>query len=169
MQNELSIADVPPKEREKLEAILEESFEGIYLWHAKRTLRDIELVRVASLNSEAAGLVMLRSLDKKLGYVYYIAVAGRMRAMGIGGKLLDNSLEYFSEKGKLEVYASVEVDNEASLQLFNSRGFRATSMEELGGKYGVIKANLLRMKMLLVHGEVLLVKELSGKLGGALP
>jgi ribosomal protein S18 acetylase RimI-like enzyme len=160
----LSIRDVPFEERDNLVPILEEGFEGMYLWHAKKTLRDIELVRAANLNGEPAGLVMLKSLDKHLGYVYYIAVSTRMRGMGIGGKLLDNSLDYFFQKGMIEVYSSVEVDNEPSLKLFNSRGFRATSISELSRKYGMLKSNILRMKMLLVPGELLWVKELSPKL-----
>jgi hypothetical protein len=43
-----AIVDVPRKERADLEWILEESFEGWYLMHSKRTLRDIELVRAAN-------------------------------------------------------------------------------------------------------------------------
>ena len=39
--------DVPRGERAALEQILEESFEGWYLRHSKRTLREVEEVRAA--------------------------------------------------------------------------------------------------------------------------
>jgi ribosomal protein S18 acetylase RimI-like enzyme len=164
VQDEISIKDVDFSERNQLLPILEESFEGIYLWHAKKTLRDIDLVRAAFSGGEPAGLVMLKDLDKRIGYVYYIAVPNRMRGLGIAGKLLDNSIAYFFERNRLEVYSSIEEDNEPSLRLFKSRGFRETSLSELSKKYGMIKSNILRMKMLLVPGEILWVRELSTKL-----
>ncbi len=163
-ETEILIRDATREDREKLVHVLEEGFEGIYLWHAKKTLKDIDVVKVAILNSEVAGLVMLKDLDSRLGYVYYIAVARRFRGAGVGGKLLDYSLNYFSDRGKFEVFSSVEKDNEASLALFKSRDFRATSLQELSKRYGIVKANILRMKMLLVSGELLLAKELTSKL-----
>ena len=41
----MEVVDVPKGERERLVPILEESFEGLYLWHARRTLQSIEVVR----------------------------------------------------------------------------------------------------------------------------
>jgi ribosomal protein S18 acetylase RimI-like enzyme len=163
-ETEIVIRDATRDDRENLMQVLEEGFEGIYLWHAKKTLKDIEVVKVAMLNAELAGLVMLKDLDSQLGYVYYIAVARRFRGVGVGGKLLDYSLNYFSDRDKLEVFSSVEKDNEPSLRLFKSRDFRATSLQELSKRYGIVKANILRMKMLLVSGELLLAKELTSKL-----
>ena len=45
---EIEIAEVPKQARASLIPILEESFEGLYLWHARRTLQSIEVVREAS-------------------------------------------------------------------------------------------------------------------------
>jgi ribosomal protein S18 acetylase RimI-like enzyme len=153
-----------PTDRESLDEILEEGFDGLYLWHAKKTLKDIEVVNVATVDGELAGLVMLKELDNTLGYVYYIAVAKRFRGTGVGGKLLDDALSYFFNRGMVEVYSSVEADNLASLRLFDSRGFRSSSLRELTKRYGLVKSNLLRVRMLLVPGELLRVKELSTKL-----
>ena len=58
------IVDVPRKERAGLEWILEESFEGWYLMHSKRTLRDIELVRAATSSGKPVGLVYLGLASK---------------------------------------------------------------------------------------------------------
>jgi ribosomal protein S18 acetylase RimI-like enzyme len=162
----ITIDDIHPNDRESLVPILEDSFEGIYLWHAKKTLKDAPVVRAATVQDEVAGLVMLKDLDKTLGYVYYIAVGKRFRNMGIGGNLLDNSLDYFFNNGKIEVYSSIETDNIPSIALFRSRGFRATPTQALSKKYGYVKSNILRMKMFLVPGEELWAKELTRKLEG---
>jgi ribosomal protein S18 acetylase RimI-like enzyme len=162
--SDVIITDVSPKEREELVPILEDSFEGWYLRHSKRTLSDIELVRQAKVNEERAGLVMLKDLGNKLGYVYYIAVAKKFRGKGIGGKLLDSSLKYFFEHGMQEVYASVEEDNEESNRLFLSRNFKKTSRGELARKYGTINSFVLIRKMLIVPGEIILFRQLSPRL-----
>ena len=46
-----------------MEWILEESFEGWYLMHSKRTLRDVELVKVAMSSEKPVGLVMVKMLE----------------------------------------------------------------------------------------------------------
>jgi ribosomal protein S18 acetylase RimI-like enzyme len=164
-KGQFAISVAEPNERELLIQILEESFEGIYLRHSKRTLRDSELVKVAWLNSERVGLVILKDLGKKSGYVYYIAVRRHFRGQGVAGKLLDDALEHFFKKGMEEVYASVEEDNEESKRLFASRGFEETGYERLSKKYGRVSAALLYGKMWVVPGEKLLHKELSQKIG----
>ena len=74
-QDDITIVDVPAGKRKGLEWILEESFEGWYLMHSKRTLRDVEVVRAAMSSGKPVGLVMLKKLEGSAGYVYYIAVA----------------------------------------------------------------------------------------------
>ncbi len=87
-KEDVVIRDTPTKERASLGWILEESFEGWYLLHSKRTLRDIEVVRVAMSSSKPVGLVMLKTLEGNIGYVYYIAVAKAHRKRGIAKLLL---------------------------------------------------------------------------------
>src|SRR6266849_10202688 len=105
------IVDVPRKERAGLEWILEESFEGWYLMHSKRTLRDIELVRAATSSGKSVGLVMLKTLEGSVGYVYYIAVARAFRRKGIAKLLLEDALRLFKASAVKEVFASVEENN----------------------------------------------------------
>ncbi|MHB1908683.1 MAG: GNAT family N-acetyltransferase [Nitrososphaerales archaeon] len=163
-ENALVIDDVPLGQRKELFPILEDSFEGWYLRHSKRTALEIGLVRQAKVGQAAAGLVMLKDLGNKLGYVYYIAVAKQFRGKGIGGKLLDNSIEYFATRDFREVYAGIEEDNEESSKLFLSRGFRKITRGELAKKYGTMNSFLLMRKMLIVYGEILLMKELDLKI-----
>src|SRR5207245_4885338 len=102
-KEDVVIRDVPARERAGLEWILEESFEGWYLLHSKRTLRDIEVVRVAMSSGKPVGLVMLKTLEGSTGYVYYIAVAKAHRKRGIAKLLLEDALRRFTPSRMQEV------------------------------------------------------------------
>src|SRR5947199_8698792 len=94
-QKNLAIIDVAKGKRARFDWILEESFEGWYLMHSKRTLRDVELVRAAMSSGKPVGLVMLKTLEGSVGYVYYIAVAKAERKKGIAKLLLEDALRIF--------------------------------------------------------------------------
>ena len=91
-----------------MEKILEESFEGWYLRHSKGKLLQLEVVRAAMASDTPVGLVMLKTLEPQVGYIYYIAVAKSHRRNGIARLLLGDSIGYFREGGVEEVYAGVE-------------------------------------------------------------
>jgi ribosomal protein S18 acetylase RimI-like enzyme len=160
-QEDLAILDVPKGKRTGLEWILGESFEGWYLMHSKRTLRDIELVRAAASSGKPVGLVMLKTLGEGAGYVYYIAVAKANRKRGIGKLLLDDALRHFKDSKVAEVFASVEEDNQPSEALFASEGFTRTSFGEVSKKYGSLHTVNMYREMLVVPGEVLLHKAIA--------
>ncbi len=154
----ISIRDVPTSERESLIPILESSFTGIYLRHARRIMGEVETVRVATLGEEAAGLAMLKSLGDEAGYVYYIAVTPNLRGRGIGSRLVNDSLAYFARAGAREVYASVGEDNAESNALFKGQGFARTDFGKVSKKYGAFKALSMYRSMWVVPGEVILVR-----------
>lgn len=156
----IEIADVPRGERDRLHPILEDSFAGLYLWHARRTLQRIDVVKAARVEGEDAGLVMLKVLSEGAGYVYYVAVQPRFRRRGVGGRLLDEGLSFFSSKAIKEVYASIEEDNEESKALFASRGFAKVHGSEMNEKYGRIRTLLMYREMTIAPGEEILVKRL---------
>ncbi|HEV2118920.1 MAG TPA: GNAT family N-acetyltransferase [Candidatus Bathyarchaeia archaeon] len=160
-QQDIAIVDVPKGKRASLKWILEESFEGWYLMHSKRTLRDIDLVRAATSSGTPVGLVMLKTLGKSVGYVYYIAVAKADRKKGIGKLLLEDALSYFKTSGAEEVFASVEEDNKPSEALFASEGFAPTSFSKVSKKYGSLHTLNMYREMLVVPGEVLLRKAIT--------
>ena len=165
---ELQIADVPKGERDKLLPILEESFEGMYLWHARRTLQSIDVVRVArNAEGEDAGLLMLKMVAEGAGYVYYVAVPPRFRKRGIGGRLLDDAVSYFEQRGVPHVYASVEEDNIESKTLFSSRGFERVQSSEMAHRYGRIRSIIMYREMMVVRGELLLGKRLDSGAKGS--
>src|SRR6266571_8014992 len=154
VKEDVVIRDTPTRERAILGWILEESFEGWYLLHSKRTLRDIEVVRVAMSSGKPVGLVMLKTLEGNAGYVYYIAVAKDHRRKGIAKLLLQDALQRFKSSKSKEAYASVEGDNEPSEALFASEGFSLTSFSEVSKKHGRLHALNMYREMLVVPGEV---------------
>jgi ribosomal protein S18 acetylase RimI-like enzyme len=161
---EVDISDAPKEARANLIPILEESFEGLYLWHAKRTLHAIGIVRVARTlaGREDAGLIMLKMLDdERSGYIFYVAVAKRFRGHGIGGRLVDDAISHFVRVGARYIYASVEEDNTESKALFGSRGFEELKGAEMAARYGRIRSLLMYREMMVVPGELLLCKQLE--------
>jgi ribosomal protein S18 acetylase RimI-like enzyme len=157
----IEITDVPAGTRQELDWILEESFEGWYLWHSKKTLRDVEVVRAAISSGKPAGLVMLKTLEGTVGYVYYIAVARASRKKGVGKLLLENALQLFKASNLNEVFASVEKENEPSEALFASEGFAKTSFGEVSKRHGSLHAANMYRAMTVVPGEILLRKAIA--------
>jgi len=157
----MRIVEVPVGERASLEHLLADSFEGWYLSHSKKTLMNIEMVREAVVDGRPVGLVMLKTFDGEIGYVYYIAVARDHRRRKVATRLLEHSLGYFAGLGMREAYASIEEDNVESEGLFRSRGFERTNYKEVAGKYGGLRALNLYRKMLVVPGEKLLCRPLA--------
>jgi len=155
------IVDVSAGKRAGLEWILEESFEGWYLMHSKRTLRDIELVRATMSSGKPVGLVMLKNLEGSVGYVYYIAVARAYRKKGIGKLLLEDALRHFKASSVQEVFASVEENNKPSEALFASEGFSRTSFRKVSKRHGNLHTLNMYRVMLVVPGEVLLRKAIA--------
>jgi ribosomal protein S18 acetylase RimI-like enzyme len=152
-------------EREKLYPILETSFDGWYLAHSRRTLRDIEKVFAARLDGVDAGVVMLKNIDPKIGYVYYIAVGAQYRGRKIGSSLLEHSLNYFSNLGADTVFASLTVEHGVeSKVLFEAHGFVETNFGAVSKRYGRLHAINMYRKMLVVSGELVVYKELTKKL-----
>jgi len=160
-KDDVAIINVPANERATLGWILEESFEGWYLLHSKKTLRDIEVVRVAKSSGKPVGLVMLKTLEGNIGYVYYIAVAKAHRKRGVAKLLLEDALRSFKTSRMEEVFASVEKNNEPSEALFASEGFTPTSFGEVSRRHGSLHTLNMYREMLVVPGEVLLRKAIA--------
>lgn len=158
----VEIVEVPRSKRADVVPVLEESFKGMYLWHARRTLRSTDVVKAAlTPEGEVVGLVMLKSLSEGPGYVYYVAVAPRFRGRGIGGRLLDEAIAHFARADAEVIYASVEEDNGESKALFASRGFERVRASELAQRYGRIRSFVMQREMMVVPGEFLMVKRLE--------
>lgn len=155
---ELQIREIPLEERGPLDELLEESFDGWYLRHARKMLGEIEVVKAAIVSGKPVGLEMLTTFREEVGYVYYVAVSPKYRRRGIAGRLLDAALEHFARLGMKEVYASVERDNFESAGLFRVKGFAPTHYGEVACKYGRFRVLDLYRRMVVVPGETLLCR-----------
>lgn len=164
INDESRVTEVSGEDREALDSILDTSFEGWYLRHAKRTLREIETVFSASYGTLNVGLSMIKKLDSKTGYIYYMAVLPEYRGKKIGGRLLDHSLSHFFEHGVDVVFASLMQEHDEANLLFKSRGFDQTNFGDVAKRYGKLHAINMYRKMVVVSGEVVVFKDLSGQL-----
>jgi len=149
----LTIRGVPVERRGSLAGVIEQSFRGIYRWHASRTLQSVTHVRAASEGDDAIGLTMFTMLGPDTGYLYYVAVVPSRRQSGVGGALLDDALEALRAQGALEVLACIRAENLPSIRLFASRGFRRTSFRERARERGVAGAAKLWRRMVVAPGE----------------
>ena len=150
------LIDLVGEERERAVPVLKDGFVGIYRWHAKRTLRTATWVRAAIMDGDVRAISILEQLEAEVGYVYYLSTAATHRRQGLGRLLLDDALSLFRRQGFRVAYAAAEEDNEPSIALFRSRGFRLVERRELGFREGGLGAWGLRSRMMLVGGEVLL-------------
>lgn len=122
---------------------------------------DAELVRAAVSSGTPVGLVMLKTLDDEVGYVYYIAVSRAHRKKGVGRMLLDDALRCFAGAGMKEAYASVEAENAASEGLFRLEWFVKTSFGDVSKKHGGLHTLDMYRRMVVVPGEILLYRDMA--------
>ncbi|MGA2477353.1 MAG: GNAT family N-acetyltransferase [Spirochaetia bacterium] len=147
------ITEAPLEARGGLKQILDQSFTGIYLWHARRTLRSVRWVREAAVGNTQAGLTMSCMLGQGTGYIYYLAVLPSQRARGVGGVLLDDALDLLQGSGAPEILACVRADNIPSIRLLRSRNFELTGFSELVLSKGLAHAAMLWVRMFVAPGE----------------
>ncbi|MGA2381735.1 MAG: GNAT family N-acetyltransferase [Spirochaetia bacterium] len=160
MSSALHIKGVPTETRDSLRPILDQSFKGVYRWHAQRTLRSVKWVREATQGDTQVGLTMFTMLEQSSGYIYYIAVTPSQRAKGVGGFLLDDALQLLRTSGALEIIACVRTDNIPSIRLLQSRDFVRTGFRELVLLKGFASAARLWMRMVVAPGEKVFIRVL---------
>ncbi len=153
MSSTLHIGDVAVESRGTLVAIIDESFHGIYRWHARRVLRSVTWVRHAARDNAPVGLTMSAMIAPGSGYLFYVAVVPVERSAGVGGALLDDVLALLQSAGAREVLACVRADNVASLRLLESRSFIGMAFRELVQSRGLAHAARLWMRMIVAPGE----------------
>ena len=149
----LRVEQVPKASRERLLPILDQSFTGLYRFHARSTLRKVRWVQASFHGDAPVGLVMLSMLRARSGYVYYVAVAPAQRKAGLGTRLLDSGLQILRGAGAREVFACAHADNTPMVRLLASRGFTMTSFRGLVRMNGLASAVRLIMRMVAAPGE----------------
>ena len=158
MSPALRIMEVPVETRGSLGPILDQSFTGLYRWHAHRTLRSVTWVRKAARGDTHVGLSMSTMLGGSSGYIYYIAVIPSLRAKGVGALLLDDALRFLRAAGALQVFACVRAGNIPSIRLLKSRDFMRTGFRKTVHLRGFANAVELWLRMVVAPGERVFTK-----------
>jgi len=144
---------VPADTRDALRLILDQSFTGIYLWHARRTLRSVAWVREGILEESSIGLTMSTMLGENIGYVAYEAVAPAWRRKGFGSLLLDDVLQFLQARGASRILACVRPENVPSVLLLRSRCFERITFRSVAHSRGFPRAVRLWARMVVAPGE----------------
>ena len=147
------VQEVPAESRTDLVSLVDQSFDGIYRWHARKTLREVRWVRRAAREERAIGLIMLTTLTPDLGYVYYVAVLPAERGAGIGALLLDDAMAALRAVGAREVLACIRSENLPSIRLFRAKGFERIRFRDLVRDRGFWDAARLWAGMVVAPGE----------------
>lgn len=153
--------DLDGPDRELGLPVVLDAYTGIYRWHAKRTLRTVDLVRAIREDRRAVAISMLAFLAPEVGYVYYLLVLGSHRGRGLGGALFDDALRIFRTGGRRVAYIATGEENAPMMRLIARRGFRSVSRTERGYHEGGLGAWGIRSRMTVVPGETLFGRRLD--------
>lgn len=110
---------------ELFEEVLSEScYEETMKAFARQLKWDGELVLVAEVNNEIAGII-IGTIDNNKGYYYRIAVSKEHRGIGIGKALIEGMRSKFVSRKVSKILVSADQHNEQVLPLYESLGYQA--------------------------------------------
>ena len=135
------LADYQPV-TELLETVLsEECYEQTMEAFARQLSWDSELVLVAAVNDEIAG-IMIGTIDKGSGYYYRIAVHPKYQRQGIGKQLIASLRQRFTQRNVTKIMITADEHNEPILSLYESLGYVASDFFRSFQKLSIVTGNL---------------------------
>ncbi len=160
MHGRVRVRIAGPSDRPEVERIARASFDRVYAFFAVRGVRRARPFLIAEEEGEGPlGFLegrVFRGIPP-VGYVYFVAVRPTHRQRGVARALIDRALEGFREGGVRDVFAAVPRDNEASLELFKTFGFREMPRRILRQRYRW-RGLAIEMQMVIAPHEVLLAR-----------
>ncbi|WP_308637777.1 GNAT family N-acetyltransferase [Paenibacillus silvisoli] len=119
------LADYRPV-TELLETVLsEECYEQTMEAFGRQLSWDSELVRVAEVDNEIAGII-IGTIDKGRGYYYRIAVHPNYQRRGLGKELIRSLRGKFEQRHVTKIMVTADEHNEPILSLYESLGYATT-------------------------------------------
>jgi ribosomal protein S18 acetylase RimI-like enzyme len=120
---------------------------------------------IAQRGGKLLGAVVLRTFrlpgdgpheeERRGGVMVWLMVEPGARRLGVGGRLLEEALRSFEERGCREVvFACVEGYNSSSANLFVARGFTILSFGEQLRRYGILGTLALWLKTSRLGGDM---------------
>ena len=155
-------------DREKIKEVLVRSFSPTYAYYAQKSFADLQNVLVAEEEGKVTAVINWRILEageKKIGYLFWLAVQPEYRRRGIAKELIRAAISKMLQESTLtEIYAAVEKSNAPSRELIGSLGFALISRAEMKKKYG-LKCVQLYYQMMLHPKEDLFMLHRDNKYG----
>ena len=121
----------------------------------------IDLYRSGELVGQSV-IYKLSPGSSVLGIIYYIAVLPRYRGQGYGKVLLASAEEVLSMGGADYFLATISGDNDASINMFRSMGYRLYSWKEISRICGYRAMEILRMETCGYEDDLVAMKSDRG-------
>jgi ribosomal protein S18 acetylase RimI-like enzyme len=155
----VNLREARPEDRPAIERISRASFDRVYAFFSIRGSRHGWPQLIAEEDGVVVGFLEGRLFDGRppIGYVYFVAVDPDRRRHHAGRLLVEESLRRFESRGATRVLAAVPADNEASLQLFNTLGFREVPRGAMWQWYRW-RSLAVQMNMMIAPHETLLAR-----------
>ncbi len=139
------------KDIRDINVILTDSFDRHYAYYAIKSFETLENVLVVEDESALLGIVNWRVLhveDKRLGYIFWLAVSPEHRGQGVGLHLVMEAIEWIWEDNAIDdIYVTIDKNNVASQKLFGQLDFLFIRRDEMKKKYHNHCAKLFREMM----------------------
>ncbi|MFD0711906.1 GNAT family N-acetyltransferase [Paenibacillus sp. GCM10027626] len=121
-----------------LETVLSaECYEETMEAFARQLSWDSELVLVASVEDEIAGII-IGTIDQNKGYYYRVAVRSGYQRQGIGKALIRSLRQRFEQRNVTKIMITADEHNEPILPLYESLGFAANDFFRSFQKLSII-------------------------------
>jgi ribosomal protein S18 acetylase RimI-like enzyme len=113
---------------------------------------------VAERNGRLVGAIVPKVFvlpdKRRCGAIFWLMTAPEARGNGVGGRLVEATLEYFEEHDCREAFACVEGYNTSSSNLFATRGFTILSPGEQLRHYGLLGTFALWIRTFRLGADV---------------
>lgn len=108
---------------------------------AKQLSLDSDLILVAVLNEEIAGVIIGTIDQKNQGYYYRIAVSSQHQRRGIGKTLIESLKKRFQQRKVSKILITVDIHNEPILPLYEAVGYEATDFSRSYRHLRIVSGN----------------------------
>jgi ribosomal protein S18 acetylase RimI-like enzyme len=151
-------------DKEGIKEVLAKSFEPTYAYYAQKSFANLHNALVAEDGGKVIGVINWRFFkvgQKKIGYLFWLAVQPEFRRMGVAKSLIRNATgEIQQEIGFGDIFAAVEKDNIPSRNLLESFSFTLISRAAMKKKFGSRRFRLYFRMMLLPKEDLFINRSL---------
>lgn len=149
-------------DKEGIKEVLVKSFEPTYAYYAQKSFVNLRNALVAENGGKVIGVINWRVFtvgEKKIGYLFWLAVQPEFRRTGIAKSLVRNATgDIQREMGFGDIFIAVEKHNIPSRRLIESLGFTLITRTVMKKKFG-LRRFWLYFQMMLLPKEDLFIRK----------